>query len=153
MLSYNAKFEELNTLISDWKWSELKYGLCREYISMKDVISYANEILSNDVPYMEIIIQLLIADDEEVDDILEKLVSCEESPSEDNIKSKWIFAFIYHAFTYSKDKIFDIIEDVYEEFDYTEEISNLVPYMPCEDGLPLEDRLKRYIEQNRNIWC
>ena len=140
MLSYNAKFEELNTLISDWKWSELKYGLCREYISIKDVISYANEILSNDVPYMEIIIQLLIADDEEVDDILEKLVSCEESPSEDNIKSKWIFAFIYHAFTYS-------------EFDYTEEISNLVPYMPCEDGLPLEDRLKRYIEQNRNIWC
>lgn len=153
MLSYNAKFEELNTLISDWKWSELKYGLCREYISIKDVISYANEILSNDVPYMEIIIQLLIADDEEVDDILEKLVSCEESPSEDNIKSKWIFVFIYHAFTYSKDKIFDIIEDVYEEFDYTEEISNLVPYMPCEDGLPLEDRLKRYIEQNRNIWC
>lgn len=35
MLSYNAKFEELNTLISDWKWSELKYGLCREYISIK----------------------------------------------------------------------------------------------------------------------
>ena len=44
-------------------------------------------------------------------------------------------------------------EDVYEEFEYIEEISNLVSYMPCEDGLPLEDRLKRYIEQNRKIWC
>lgn len=153
MLFYNAKFEELNTLISNWKWSELKYGLYKEYISIKDVISYANESFSNDVPYMEIIIQLLIADEEDVYDILEKLVSCEESPSADNIKSKWIFAFIYHAFIYSKDKIFDIIEDVYEEFEYIEEISNLVTYMPCEDGLLLEDRLKRYIEQNRKIWC
>ena len=97
MLFYNAKFEEFNTLISNWKWSELKYGLYKEYISIKDVISYTNESFSNDVPYMEIIIQLLIADE----------------------------------------------EDVYEEFEYIEEISNLVSYMPCEDGLPLEDRLKR----------
>ena len=107
MLFYNAKFEEFNTLISNWKWSELKYGLYKEYISIKDVISYTNESFSNDVTYMEIIIQLLIADE----------------------------------------------EDVYEEFEYIEEISNLVSYMPCEDGLPLEDRLKRYIEQNRKIWC
>ena len=52
MLSYNAKFEELNTLISDWKWSELKYGLCREYISIKDVSSAEHDLkiqLSSDV--------------------------------------------------------------------------------------------------------
>ena len=66
MLFYNAKFEEFNTLISNWKWSELKYGLYKEYISIKDVISYTNESFSNDVPYMEIIIQLLIADEEDV---------------------------------------------------------------------------------------
>lgn len=153
MLYYNAKFEELNSLIPNWKWSELKYGLCREYISRKDIISYANEIIVDDAQYMETIIQLLIADEEEVDDILEKLVLCEENSREENIKLKWIFAFIYHAFNYSKNEIFNIIEDIYEEFDYTEEICNLIPYMPCEEGLSLEDRLEIYIKQNRDRWC
>ena len=77
----------------------------------------------------------------------------EERPTEDLIKAKWVFAFVYHAFNYSYQNIFETIADIYEEFDYTEEIRNLVPYMPCEDGLSLEERLKRYIKYNQSIWC
>ena len=73
--------------------------------------------------------------------------------SEEDIMSKWLFALVYHAYYYSRDKVFEIIEDIYEEFDYTQEICNLIFYMPCDESLSIEDRLLRYIEQNRNLWC
>ena len=45
-----------------------------------------------------------------------------------------------------------MIEDVYAEFEYPDEISNLVRYMPCVDNRPLNVKLDEYIEINKRIF-
>ena len=38
------------------------------------------------------------------------------------------------------------IEDVYTEFEYPKEISNLIGYMPCDDSRPMDEKLyERYV--------
>ena len=69
------------------------------------------------------------------------------------INSKWIFAIIYDAYIYLNGEIYDVIEDVYTEFEYPKEISNLIGYMPCDDSRPMDEKLNEYIEIGKNIWC
>lgn len=48
--------------------------------------------------------------------------------------------------------MYDVIDDVYSEFDYPEDISNLIPYMPSNDGRTIEEKLIEYIEDGKKIW-
>ena len=152
MLHYKAKFEEVTSLIPNWKWVELKFGLLNYYLSEKEIINYANQLLDSEVECWDQVVQLAIADEEEVDGLLDELILHEEEIDEQMIESKWIFAFVYHAFNYLTTSMYSIIEDVYDEFNYPDEIKSLVYYMPCEDGVPIEEKLKMYIDENCEKW-
>lgn len=69
------------------------------------------------------------------------------------IKSKWIIAIIYDAYINLNNEIYNVIEDIYTEFKYPQEITNLIGYMPCNDGRTMDEKLNKYIEIGRNRWC
>lgn len=64
-----------------------------------------------------------------------------------------IFAIIYDAYIHLNDEIYDVIEDIYTELEYPKEISNLIGYMPCDDGRSMDEKLNQYIEIGKNRWC
>lgn len=153
MLRNKVNFDRICGVIPKWKWSELKVGLEKSIIFNSDIISYAISILSEDLEQFDRVLELSIAEEDEVEEIILKLSSNEVVQDLEIINSKWIFAIIYDAYNNFKDVVYDVIEDVYTEFEYPKEINNLIGYMPCDDGRPIEVKLNEYIENNKDIWC
>lgn len=144
MIKYIINFERLCKAIPMWKWVELKIGLEKSIISNQDVKTYAIQMLTESVDKYDLVLELSIADENEVREILENLCFLEEQ-REEEIINKWIFAIIYYAYTYDRDKVFEIIEEIYVEFEYSRLIQHLISYMPCEDGKTREKRLEEFI--------
>lgn len=148
MLNYRIDFEKLSTLLPNWSWQELRYGLNRKYITENDIVSYAVQILAEDIMLYDLILELSIADDDEVEELLCRLTENEVEQNLDKIEGKWVFSIIYLAYTCERNHLYEIIDDVYTEFDYPEEIKNLIGYMPCEDGRSMDERVEEYIKGN-----
>lgn len=152
MLKSKIDFDRMCDIMSKWNWNELKLGLEKSIISNNDVISYAVFILSENIEQFDKVLELSIAAEDEVEKIILQLSSNELVQDFEKINSKWVFAIIYYAYINSMDMIYDVIEDVYTEFGYPEEISNLIEYMPCNDRRPIDVKLNEYIETYKNIW-
>ena len=153
MLGSKVKFDRICDNIPNWKWNELKVGLEKSIISNREIISYVVLVLSEDMEQFDSILELSIAEEDEVEELIFNLASKEGEQELEMINSKWIFAIIYDAYIYLKNEIYNVIEDVYTEFEYPKEISNLIGYMPCDDSRPMDEKLNEYIEIGKNIWC
>lgn len=153
MLMNKIIFENIYNLIPKWRWCDLKFALKKTIILDRDVISYSSFILSEDVEQFDKVIELSIAADGEVEEILNELIENEEKSETSFIERKWIFAIIYDAYTNFQDNVYSVIDDVYSEFEYPEEISNLITYMPSIDGRPIEEKLSEYIDNEKKVWC
>ena len=153
MLMNKIIFENIYNVIPTWKWCELSFALKKTIISDSDVISYASFILSEGMEQFDKVIELSIAEESEVEEILHELIEKEEKSETDSVESKWIFAIIYDAYINFQDNVYSVIDDVYSEFDYPEEISNLIAYMPNNDGIPIEEKLSKYIDNEKKKWC
>lgn len=153
MLKNKINFDRICDIIPSWKWSELKVGLEKSIISISEIISYAVRVLSEDMDQFDDILELSIAEEDEAEGMVFNLAFKEGEQDLKMVNLKWIFAIIYDAYIYATDEVYDVIEDIYAEFEYPKEISNLVAYMPCEDGRSMDERLNKYIENGRNIWC
>lgn len=152
MLERKVNFERICDTIPKWKWSELKIGFERGIISNSEIISYANQVLSEEIEQFDSVLELAIAEEDEVEEIILNLAFREEEESLEMINAKWIFSIIYDAYIHLNNEIYDVIDDVYTEFEYPEEISHLIGYMPCEDGISIDEKLNQYIKMNKNIW-
>lgn len=153
MLKSKVDFSRICDIIPNWKWNELKVGLEKSIISSTEIISYAVLVLSEDMEQFNSVLELSIAEEDEVKEMVFKLAFKEGEQNLEMVNLKWIFAIIYDAYIYLNDKIYDLIEDVYTEFEYPKEISNLIGYMPCDDSRPMDEKLNEYIEIGRTIWC
>lgn len=153
MLKNKVDFGRICSIVPNWKWNELRVGLARSIISNNELISYALLILTEDVAQFDSVLNLSIAEEDEVDEMVFHLAAKEEKQDLETINSKWIFSIIYDAYIYLRDNIYDIVEDVYVEFEYPKELSSLISYMPCDDSKPMDERLSEYIQIGKNIWC
>lgn len=153
MIEYKTDFSRICNNIPIWEWYELSVGIEKSLISLEDVILYATLILSEDLAQFDLVLELSIATEEEAREILHELIEVIGKNDIQQAYNKWIFAIIYDAILNSKDNIYDIIEDIYVEFDYPEIISNLIRYMPCDDNRSLEEKLTEYVSANKEIWC
>lgn len=153
MLKNKVNFDRICDTIPIWKWIEIKVGLEKSIISNSEIISYAVLSLSEDMDQFDRVVELSIAEEDEVEEMVFNLAFKEGKKDLEMIKSKWIFAIIYDAYIYLNDEIYNVIEDVYTEFDYPKEIDNLIGYMPCDDRRPMDEKLNEYIEIGKNIWC
>lgn len=153
MLKSKVNFDRICDTIPNWKWNELKVGLEKSIISNSEIISYAVLVLSEDVEQFDSVLELSIAEEDEVEGMVLNLAFKEGEQDLEIINSKWIFAIIYDAYIYLNDEIYNVIDDIYTEFEYPKEISNLIGYMPCDDSRPMDVKLNEYIEINKSIWC
>ena len=153
MLRSKVNFDRICDTIPNWKWNELKVGLESSIISNSEIISYAVLTLSEAMDQFDSVLELSIAEEDEAEEIVSNLALKEGKQDIEKIKSKWIFAIIYDAYIYLNDEIYNVIEDVYTEFEYPKEISNLIGYMPCDDSRPMDEKLNEYIEMGKNVWC
>lgn len=153
MLRSKVNFDRICDTIPNWKWNELKVGLEKSIISNSEIISYAVLVLSEDMNQFDSVVELSIAEEDEVEEMVFNLAFKEGEQDLEMINSKWMFAIIYDAYTYLNGEIYNVIEDVYTEFEYPKEISNLIGYMPCDDSTPMDEKLNEYIEIGKNIWC
>ena len=153
MLKNKINFDNICNIIPDWTWNELKVGLEKSIISNSQIISYAVLVLSEDIDQFDSVLELSISKEDGVEEILFNLATKEEKYDLKMINSKWIFAIIYDEYSYLNDEIYDVIEDVYTEFEYPKEISNLIGYMPCDDSRSMNEKLNEYINISRNVWC
>ena len=152
MLNYKIDFDRICNVISSWTWGELVFGIEKTIIAINDVISYAKTILSDEVEQFNLVLELSISEEDEANTILDELLKNEKEQDIYLINNKWMFAIIYDAHINDKCSIFDVIEDVYAEFEYPEIISNLVRYMPCEDHRSMEEKLLEYLNENMNMY-
>ena len=153
MLQRKINFDRIYGIIQDWKWKELKVGLEKSLITSSDIISYASLILKGEMVQFDKVLELSIAEENEVKEILFDLADNEEKQDLQKINSKWIFAIIYDAYLYLNNEIYNVIDDVYTEFEYPKEISNLIGYMPCDDNRTMDEKLIEYIEIGKKEWC
>ena len=101
---------------------------------------------------LDLILELII--NEDLDSILPELLKREEKSDPETICSKWIFAIILVLFNQNRKDIFSLIEDIYVEFNYPEEISQFISYMPKNEAAEeRKELLIKYIEANKKKWC
>lgn len=145
------KFDKIIDLIPCWSWSELKFGLKKNIISKSDIISYANNILAEGIEDFDLVLKMSIAEKYEVDEILKHLSGNEEE-QEEFLRKKWLFAMVFYAYTYCRSNVFEIIDNLYSEFGYPEELNKLIGYMPSEDGYPMDDKLEAFIAKYKKVY-
>lgn len=151
MNNYSTCFNTLYKKFTTWTWKELLFGIKNNIIKIEDVINYTNYIISKDNEDFEDIMKIIIVNADEVEPIVEELAS-KEQQKEDNIISKWIFMIIYYYYKNNNKNIYNVIDDIYCDFNYPSEISGLVSYMPKEGTESLDDKLVNYIKNGEGIW-
>lgn len=117
-------------------WQDIKYAIEKNYLSPIAAIEHAVAELSEKEEYSQEIMELAcLRPEEPIKPYLEKLVNIDVSYDEEIILDKWLYLILDWLFN-NKDKYADpleIVEQVYADFDYPQQISNFVRYMPSNE--------------------
>lgn len=122
---------------NSYSWQEILFALKHKIITADDVIKYATCIINEDTLGFEIVIEIAcLSDNEDIFPYLEQLVSLEITQEISGIKDKWLYLIL--KWLYKKRKFvvnaLDMVEEIYEIFDYPDSIISFVRYMPSESG-------------------
>lgn len=116
-------------------WQELKYAIDRNFLPPGTAIEHALTLLSEDTNESSLIFELAsLYHDEPVHTYLDELARLEPNQDADTIKEKWLYLILDWLFT-KKDQYsdpFGLIEQIYADFDYPENIATFVRYMPMD---------------------
>ena len=119
-------------------WSNILWGYKNRLIGWHTPIDIAKARLDAGLPHEELENELAhLGKDEDwkVGEILTILAS-RKHVLEDIIKRRWLFLVLLWLYQNRDQEIalFDKLGEVYADFDYPDEISSFVPFMPPEDG-------------------
>ncbi|WP_460146511.1 DUF2247 family protein [Pseudomonas sp. S2_A02] len=125
-------------------WKELLYGFEHGFIDEKGVSKFACEVLTKK-PQQEAIelASLLPQENYLASNLLQSLADKDLSPETDTTKP-WIFLLLSFLLEHQEnyEDPLEIVEDLYADFDYPEEIAPLVRYMSPPEGVEgSEERL------------
>ena len=151
MLDLYVDFNDIKKKVPSWSWHELRFGLEKELLTYDDIIKYAFSTVAEDTENIDLVVELAISDKYKAEKLFKDLVDLEKDQDIDDIISKWAFAIIYTAYVDNEDNIFDLADCVYAEFDYPEELRNIIPYEPA-NGKSLEEDLTNYINTGKSKW-
>jgi hypothetical protein len=114
-------------------WRDIEFGLSHNYVSPTVAIDYASaRLCDNNDPDTE---EIAIAGSSKDDPLLERvsiLASRESATASVDVRAKWLcilLAWLYENRAAFEDPL-SLVEDIYEDFDYPEEIAHLIRYMP-----------------------
>lgn len=119
-------------------WAEVLWGYEQGYLSWSSIIQLAEQRLTegSENPSEIELASFTKEQASQVNDRLRDFVGTIPSDSQEQIKKKWLFlvlAWVYEKRTNFPEPL-ETVEIIYSDFDYPEEISNFVRYMPPLDG-------------------
>lgn len=115
-------------------WSDVAYGLENRYIAPKVAIETAvSRLCEDDSASVEEVELAGLSEAESVYELVERLSENEFRENEER-KNKWLFlvlAWLYEI-KESLDDPLSLVEEVYSDFDYPQELATFVRYMPMD---------------------
>ena len=145
-------FNKIVKYMPYWSWHELYFGIDKCLLTYDDVIKYAFSTISEDTENIDLVVELSLSDKFKAEKLFKNLVDLEKNQNINDIISKWAFAIIYTAYANDYEDMFDLTDRIYAEFDYPEELRNLIPYEPGTDGRTLSESLTNYINLGKTKW-
>jgi len=140
-------------------WRDVRFGLVNELLEPQAPVELAVDQVSERAESSEALLQLAGAGkDEPTLELVEQLADHEPPRSEDEIRDKWLYlvlAWIYEHRDDYPDPL-QLVEEVYADFGYPEQIAKFVRYMPMEgpdlgsreaNERRLFERWKRYLAE------
>ena len=133
-LKYDIREEMVKNTYS---WQEIVFALRNEIITVEDVIKYATYIVNEDTIGFDTVLEITCLQcDEDIYQYLQRLIALEERQDIADIKARWLYLIL--KWLYGKrneiENVLEIVEELYERFDYPECIASFVRYMPSETG-------------------
>lgn len=133
-LKYNIRKEMKKNV---YTWQEILFALKNKIVTVEDVIEYAIYIINEDTMGFDIVLEITcLQTDEDIYPYLEQLIMLEDSQDITDIKDKWLYLILKWLYENRNDieNVLGIVEEIYEIFDYPEDIVSFVRYMPSEAG-------------------
>lgn len=133
-LKYDLR-EEMKKNI--YNWQEILFALNNQIVTVEDVIEYASYIINENIMGFNIVLEMTcLHGDEDIYPYLQQLIMLEDSQNIADIKEKWLYLIL--KWLYEKrnsiENALEIVEEIYEIFDYPDSITSFVRYMPSEAG-------------------
>lgn len=133
-LKYNIR-EEMKK--NAYSWQEILFALRNKIITVEDVIEYATYIIDEDTLGYDIVLEITcLYNDEDIYPYLQQLIILEDNQNIADIKDRWLYLILkwLHEKRNDVENVLDIVEEIYEIFDYPDSITSFVRYMPSETG-------------------
>lgn len=133
-LNYNIK-EEMKR--NDYSWQEILFALKSKIVTIEDIIEYATFIINEDTVGYDIVLEMTCSNgDDDIEPYLQQLILLEDREEIEDIQDKWLYYILKWLFEnrYNVENVLDIVEEIYELFDYPDSIVSFVRYMPSETG-------------------
>jgi hypothetical protein len=118
-------------------WRELFFGLEKGYIDGKELSEYVCDALKSTSPPEAFELASLEPQENHLARILLKSLNEKYSSTELDPTKPWILLLLSYLFEHKEkyDDPLGIVEQLYADFDYPEEIAPLVRYMPLPEGV------------------
>lgn len=133
-LKYNFKEEMKNHIFS---WQEILFALENNIITSDDIIEYSKYILNENTVGFDIVLEIAcLNQDENVKPYIYELIKLENKQDVSCIKNKWLYLILNWLYN-NRSKIknsLEIVEELYELFDYPSSITSFVRYLPSNSG-------------------
>lgn len=134
-LSKNIRYDYISKRVRI-TWRTIIYGIERNYILPDIAIEHAINKISQKEDYTENLIELAsLSKDESVYPYLNELANLDAIEEDEVIKDKWLYLILDYIYN-NRDKYPDslgLAEQIYADFDYPEQISTFVRYMPSNE--------------------
>jgi hypothetical protein len=119
-------------------WSEAAWGYHNKHLSWPDAVELACDRLAeaDEDPLVVELAGISKSNAHEIGELLDKLASRSVSTDEASTKAKWLYLILSWLFENkaASDDPLATVEMIYADFDYPEEVSSFVRYMPVTDG-------------------
>lgn len=127
-------FSELKPLHQNWTWQEIQWGKHKGILHAGDAIAYAVERLEEGRTDFEVMLALSIEqpDSWAVDGLVARLCCMENKESTEDIERVWRKTLLKWLCLNKKEtkELQQDIEMLYADFDYPEDMTPLIGYMP-----------------------
>lgn len=137
-------------------WSDILFALEHGLMAKKAAVEYAYHVIGKEAKPTQTVLALAwVHHEEEVDFYLNELTNQIVEQKDDIPQKKFLYLLLNWVFEH-KEQFSDplqMVETIYADFDYPEEISNFVRYMPLSQpvSLLLERKVAR-MERLFNNW-
>nr|WP_174507506.1 DUF2247 family protein [Acinetobacter sp. Marseille-Q1620] len=127
-------------------WAELYWAYQKEWLKHETILLYAEMNLSEKSLYFENELDLVLCGEKIwLGDFDKKIEALSRFDAELNT-DKWLYIVVYYCYQkFDTEDLPEIIEKIYEEFQYCEELMHCISYMPA---LESDQKNKEYIAAN-----